>query len=109
MRFSTSGDYAKKADKLRAKYKEEAEKRKQESGKVHGRGKEKVRERIPGSIAEKRARDELGKKFGVSGRMISKADYVCPAGEEDVRRCGEGEAEAIRGARQKRSGQLFGP
>ena len=63
---------------MREWYDRQAAERKKEAGKVHGRGKEKVVETFPQPISDEptKARDQVGKLVGVSGKTIDAATKV---------------------------------
>jgi hypothetical protein len=70
---------AAKATALRQKYAQQAKERQREAGKVHGRGKEKVPVNLPEPMAGD-TRDQLGQKFGVSGKSVDFASKVLAKG-----------------------------
>lgn len=71
---------AARADKLTGKLAEEAKKRQKEAGKQHGRGKEKLPENLPEAIDKGDTRDQLGAKFGVSGKNVEKGKKILKDG-----------------------------
>ncbi len=70
--------------RARALYDELAKQRQRDSGKVHGRGKEKVPVNLPEPIKPGDARDQVGEKVGVSGKTIDAATKVLNQGTEEL-------------------------
>jgi hypothetical protein len=70
--------------KAREHYDKLAKERQKQSGKVHGRGKEKVVETVSQPIDSGRARDLAGQAVGVSGPLVDRATKVLKQAEPEV-------------------------
>ncbi len=79
-------------------YDRQAKERQREAGKIHGRGKEKVPEKLPEPIRGD-ARDKAGKAVGVSGKYIDYATKVINnADPEVVKAVDEGRMSVVTAA-----------
>jgi len=78
-RHLTASQRAMAAARTKEIYEEQAKERQKESGKIHGRGKEKVVENFPQPISGK-ARDQAGEALNVSGKSVDAATKVIEEG-----------------------------
>jgi len=75
-RHLTPSQSAMCAQRARKMYDDAAKERRKESGKMHGRGQQKVPNNCTEPISKGDARDQVGKAFGVSGGSVDRARRV---------------------------------
>ena len=91
---------AAKAEKLQEKYREAAEKRKQEGRKRGGKARHGSLPDICPASCKSDSRDQLGAVFGVSGKSVDRAKYVMANGIPELAKADNVSPASIDRARQ---------